>query len=150
MIESLEALYHETPMLKKVLESRIVTYRQKERVLDDIAKKAALPEKVKNYLKIMCRYGQIDELEDAMTSYYQIWDAKHNILRTKLVYAKTPDKTEVESATAFLKKKYPEKEIDIQIKENPELIGGVLIQVGNEEYDWSYDGCLRQLESRLI
>ncbi|MDD3362569.1 MAG: ATP synthase F1 subunit delta [Hespellia sp.] len=149
VIESLEAVYHASPMLKKALECRIVPCRQKERVLDDIARKTALPEKIKNYLKIMCRYGQIDELDDAICSYYQIWDEKHNILRTNLIFAKTPEQSEIEKATSFLKKQYPEKEIDIQIKENPDILGGVLIQIGQKEYDWSYDGCLKQLESKL-
>lgn len=149
VIEALEALYHETPLLKKALESRIVPSRQKEQVLDEIAKKTALPDKINKFLKLMCRYGQIEELEDAITSYYQIWDEKHKVLRTNLVYAMTPTDEQVEEARTFLQKQYPDKEIAIQIKENPELLGGVLIQVGQEEYDWSYDGCLRQLESRL-
>ena len=150
VIESLEAMYHKTPMLKRALESRIVSYRQKKHVLEDISKKTDLPEKIMNYLKIMCRYGQIHELEDAIQSYYKLWDEKHNVLRTKLTFAKKPEESEIHQATSFLQKKYPGKEIKIQIHENPDLLGGVLIQVGQEEYDWSFDGCLKQLESKLI
>lgn len=149
VIESLDALYHETPLLKKAMESKIVPCKQKEKILDDLAEKSKMSEKIKNYLKIMCRYGQIHELDDAISAYYQLWDKKHGVLQTELTYAYTPEQEEIEKATEFLKKKYPDKKLQVKVKENPSLLGGVFIQVGQEEYDWSYEGYLKQLENKL-
>ena len=39
--------------------------------------------------------------------------------------------------------------LDYKMEIRPEILGGVIIRVGHEEYDWSYEGRLRELEQAI-
>ncbi len=49
----------------------------------------------------------------------------------------------------FLRKEYPGRDIRTKLFIRDDLLGGLLIRVGHMEYDWSYEGRLRQLERKL-
>lgn len=148
-VETADRLYHTEPELKKVLASPIVPNEKKEKIIEQVFALENLPELLRNFLKVVCAHRQIDELDDIFKAYYEYWDEKHDILRAELSYAVKPEQTEIERAEKFLTKKYPGKQIIFAEKVDESLLGGMLIRIDNEEYDWSYDGLLNQLERKL-
>ncbi len=148
-VEKADQLYHMEPELRKVLTNPVIPYENKEKIIDHIFSLDDLPEKFKNFLKVICAHGQIDELDDIFKAYYDYWDEKHDILRAELFYADRPEEKEIERAEKFLMGKYPDKKIVVAEKTDSNLLGGLLIRIGHEEYDWSYNGLLNQLEKKL-
>ena len=49
----------------------------------------------------------------------------------------------------FLRKKYENEELPLELVEDKSLLGGFCITVGSEEYDWSMKGRLTQMKNRL-
>ena len=49
----------------------------------------------------------------------------------------------------FLRKKYENEELPLELVEDKSLLGGFCITVGSEEYDWSMKGRLTQMRNRL-
>lgn len=62
------------------------------------------------------------------------------------MFAENPTQEQIESIQKFLQRKYAGTELRYDIQVEPDLLGGVMIQVGHEEYDWSFEGRIRQLE----
>lgn len=148
-VDAAKKLYESEPALKKALESPVVPLNKKHNIIDGIFKSADYPKELCNFLKIMSDYGQIDELEEIFQAYYKYWDEKNNVLRAELFFPKMPEDKEIEQAKEFLAEKYPDKQTIAEVKTDPEMIGGLLIRVNQEEYDWSYEGRLKQLERKL-
>lgn len=148
-VESAEKLYHMESELKKVLADPTVSLEKKEHIIEKVFSLTELPELLRNFLKVICANRQIDELDDIFEAYYEYWDEKHNIMRAELSYAVKPEQTEIEQAEKFMIKKYPGKQFVFNEKIDENLLGGILIRVGHEEYDWSYYGILNQLERKL-
>ena len=49
----------------------------------------------------------------------------------------------------FLCDKYQKADVKIQIVEDTSLLGGFILHVENDEYDWSLKGRLTRLEQKL-
>lgn len=142
-------LYDSEPALKEVLESPVVPLNKKHNIIDGIFTSDDFPKELCNFLKVMSDYGQIGELEEIFQAYYKYWDEKNNVLRAELFFPKAPEDKEIEQAKEFLAVKYPDKQTITEVKTDPDMIGGLLIRVNQEEYDWSYEGRLKQLERKL-
>ena len=50
---------------------------------------------------------------------------------------------------AFLCRKYGAEKAHIEISRDEALLGGFVLRVGSDEYDWSVKGRLNRLEQRL-
>ncbi len=149
VIKNLESMYTATPALEQVLNSPVVPLVKKFNIIEEISNRTNQPEIIKNYLKTICRNDEIDEVKDAITYFYQMCDKAENIIRSEAVFASEPSEEKKAEIVSFLQSKYPGQKIDLSIQVDPEILGGVLVRVGNTEYDHSYDGCLKQLERKL-
>lgn len=148
-MEAFKVLYNSTPKLKEVLDNPVIPLKNKHHLIDKIAEVESYPDTFKNFLKRLCDYGQTYELEEIFQAFDKYWDEKHNILQAKIICAKQPEDDKLVQVMEFLQKKHPGKEIKTEICIDENLLGGMCISVGWEEYDWSYEGRLKQLERKL-
>ncbi len=148
-VDTVRKMFEEVPLLSKVLADPMISMDKKHRIIDALSEKAAFPVQVKNFVKYLCDHRDSAMLLEIIDDYDSLWEEKHNILKAELLYAKSPEKRELDEAGVFLKKKYPGKDIRTTLCIQEDLLGGMCIRVGHTEYDWSYEGRLRQLERKL-
>jgi len=61
-----------------------------------------------------------------------------------------PDEQQLEKMRAFFMAEYKAEDIDFIIKKTPGVVGGFRIFIGDESYDWSTLGRIRQLRKSLL
>ena len=66
-----------------------------------------------------------------------------------LRYVTPPTAEQLAQIREFLRKKYENEELPLELVEDKSLLGGFCITVGSEEYDWSMKGRLTQMRNRL-
>lgn len=148
-VEKAEKLFFTTPELQNVLTSPVVPAAKKYNIIDQVFALETTEDVLVRYMKIMCRIGNMDEMQDIFQYYYRYWDKMHHVVRADLIYAGVPNKEEETEARKLLDSKYPDSEIILTQKTDDALLGGYVIRVGHKEYDHSYEGRLRQLERKL-
>ena len=104
---------------------------------------------MKNFLKVVCDYGEADLLEKIFAAYDVVEAEKSGILQAKLEYVLEPTEDEVAQMKAYLAKKYQKDKVALALEKKPELIGGFVLRVGDIEEDYSMKGRLNRLERRL-
>ena len=149
-VEKAEKLFFMTPQLQKVLTSPVVPAAKKYEIIDQVFALETTEDVLVRYMKIMCRIGNMTEMQDIFQYYYKYWDQMHHVVRADLIYAETPSKEEEAEAKKILDKNYPDSEITLTQSVDESLIGGYVVKVGYKEYDHSYEGRLRQLQRKLI
>ena len=77
------------------------------------------PKEIRNFLKVACRYQRMNLIEDIFTAYDRYCE------------------------------KYGAKSAKIEVRQDKALLGGFILRVGSDEYDWSMKGRLNRLEQRL-
>lgn len=148
-VDAARKIYECEPILKTVLESPVVPLKEKHKIIERIFKADEFSKEMRNFLLLMSDYGQLDELEDIFQAFYKYWDEKNNILRAEIIFSKTPGENELKQAREFMATKYPNKQIFTEVKIDPDILGGLIIRVNYKEYNWSYEGRLKQLERKL-
>ncbi|MCC8064711.1 MAG: F0F1 ATP synthase subunit alpha [Clostridiales bacterium] len=66
-----------------------------------------------------------------------------------LTYVTKPTEAQLAGIRAFAQRRCPEEEIDLTLVEDASLGSGFRLTVGDEEFDWSTQGRLKQLREKL-
>ena len=143
-VEEAHKIFTKAPFLLETLTNPVVSEEAKEVVLDKIARQSGMPELLENFMKMMCRIGEIGQITD-----YEYWDKMNHILHAKVIYADDKAKEEKEAIQKQLESIYPDEKVVLSEETDASLLGGYVVRVGYEEYDHSYEGKLRRLERKL-
>ena len=138
-------LLWKTKELTESLASPIVSLKAKHAVIDRI-----FTGKFKNFLKKLCDYNSVGYLEEILQAYDLYRNEAEGKLEGELLFVTPPTEAQLEQIKGFLCKKYNKKQVELNMQQAPELIGGFIIRTGNYEYDWSYAGRLKALQQKLV
>ena len=144
-VEEAHKIFTKAPFLLETLTNPVVS----EVVLDKIARQSGMPELLENFMKMMCRIGEIGQITDIFNCYYEYWDKMNHILHAKVIYADDKAKEEKEAIQKQLESIYLDEKVVLSEETDASLLGGYVVRVGYEEYDHSYEGKLRRLERKL-
>ena len=99
--------------------------------------------------KVACRYQRMNLIEDIFTAYDRYCDEQNQVLNAVLTCIQPPTEEQKKGMEAFLCKKYGANRAKIEVRQDKALLGGFILRVGSDEYDWSMKGRLNRLEQRL-
>ena len=102
-VEEAHKIFTKAPFLLETLTNPVVSEEAKEVVLDKIARQSGMPELLENFMKMMCRIGEIGQITDIFNCYYEYWDKMNHILHAKVIYADDKAKEEKEAIKAEIK-----------------------------------------------
>ncbi len=92
----------------------------------------------------------VETLDRLMDAYEERRAERANRQKAVLRYVTPPTAGQLEQIRDFLRKKYNDQELPLELIEDPTLLGGFAITVGSDEYDWSMKGRLTQMKNRLL
>ena len=92
----------------------------------------------------------VETLDRLMDAYEERRAERANRQKAVLRYVTPPTAGQLEQIRDFLRKKYNDQELPLELIEDPTLLGGFSITVGSDEYDWSMKGRLAQMKNRLL
>jgi len=117
------------------------SFNKEGKVLDDILLKTATFLRNKNLL---------GKKEEILKNLERIINKEEGIIKVKVsteIKLKVETQKEVEE---FIKKKYKAKEVILELKENPKLLGGIKIEIGDDIIDATLSNKIKQLQTYLI
>jgi F-type H+-transporting ATPase subunit delta len=151
-LDDLEAIDQEVlavyPNFGKVLGSSEVPPAEKDRMLLQVFGDRVSPV-VLRFLRVLNRHGRLGLLAPLAREARQIWDRRHKRVP---VYVRTAVPLEPAQEAALLEKvgRMIAATPMMQITTDPSLIGGLIVQVGDQVCDASVQNRLEQLRQRLI
>ena len=91
----------------------------------------------------------VEALDQLMDAYEERRAERASRQKAILRYVTPPTAEQLAQIREFLRKKYENEELPLELAEDKSLLGGFCITVGSEEYDWSMKGRLTQMRNRL-
>ena len=91
----------------------------------------------------------VEALDQLMDAYEERRAVRASRQKAILRYVTPPAAEQLGQIREFLRKKYENEELPLELVEDKSLLGGFCITVGSEEYDWSMKGRLTQMRNRL-
>jgi F0F1-type ATP synthase delta subunit len=98
---------------------------------------------------LLIKRGEIHELGQIIEEITRLAETRASVLTVRLDAATQPERAFLESLVATLKTRTRAKDVHLQVKLMPELLGGCRLSIGSEMEDYSIAGELQQLTEKL-
>ena len=152
VLEGLQSLVddvlEQAPGLEATLVSPRVPLEAKENMLQ-IAFAGKTAPTLLTFLKVLCRRGRFDCLRAILTATRTQYNDLRGRIEVQVSTADALSAGDLEATTNQLRGALG-REVDVQVKIAPDLIGGLVIRVGDTVYDGSLANRLKQLRSDMV
>jgi F-type H+-transporting ATPase subunit delta len=105
---------------------------------------------MKNATKILADKHLLGKTPQILEKLEQIIDSKESIVRAKITSVNILSKKDAEEIEELIKKRYRAKEVEMNFREDKELLGGIKIEVGDEVINMTLRNRLNKLQDYLI
>lgn len=143
-VEESKRIFSLTEQLHRALESPIISKNEKYSIIEKV-----FPKEIENFLKVVCDHEKMSYIDEIIEAYYKKYNEANSILTATLSYVVEPNDNQLSQIKNYLAKKYNKETVEITMIEQPELIGGFVLKVGDIEEDNSIRGRLNRLEKKL-
>lgn len=109
---------------------------------------AALSEPVLNLVLLLLKRGRIEQLPRVATEFRRLDDRRNNLVHATVTSAAPLKPAEVKAIAARLEE-LTGSTVDLETSVDPDLLGGVVVRVGDRLIDGSVRGRLERLRSQL-
>lgn len=142
----IDVLLQETE-LKKILTHPKVSKDEKKDILNNIFKNI-LSTEVLNFLYVLVDKRRENRVEDIQKEFLKLFNEHENIIEVTAVTSVLMDDKAKEKLTMTLENKLNKK---VQLKNvvNKDIIGGVLLKIGNKVIDGTVKGQLEEIEKAM-
>ena len=147
-MNGLNKLLNDNSDFKKMISSPTVGTEEKKKVMFGIADQYNFSQTLKNFLGFMIIKNRLFFLDQIIDSFLNIISINKGELKAKLVSSKQLSIKELENIQSELSKDF-KSPIKVDYIYDPNLIAGLIIQVGSVMVDTSIKSKLKQLEKNM-
>lgn len=151
-LEELESLvddvFNKLPAFEATLVSLRVPLADKERMLDR-AFSGKLSGSLLNFLKVLARHGRLDCLRSIRNAYKRLYNQIRGYVSVEITTA-APVENDVLPAIVAKLRATTGKEIDLHTRIDPEMLGGIMVRIGDTVYDGSVRHQLSQMREQAL
>ncbi|MCD6320014.1 MAG: F0F1 ATP synthase subunit delta [Candidatus Desulfofervidaceae bacterium] len=133
-------LYLTTPLFEKTL---------RQQVLENLLEKLNLSDVIKRFVNLLFDKKRLLYLKDICDFYNTLLDEYKGICRSEVISAVPLAKEDLEKIKERLKATTGKKEVVLEVKEDPSLVGGLITKIGDVIYDGSVRTQLNILKENL-
>lgn len=134
----------EEPLLLEALANPAVTKEEKRRVIDRLFHPV-----LGSFLKAFCDSGHVEEFLQVFAACERCRMEAKGRIGAVLLYAREPEKKQIEAIKEKIAKKYNKDSVRLDKIQDDSLIGGFILRVGDDEYDYSIKGRLDRIHKTL-
>ena len=147
--KGIQDLLNKSSEFKEMVLNPTVTKEDKKKVIFTIAEKNQFSKTFTKFLGFAAFKNRLFFLNKIIDSFLNLISINKGELKAKLLSSKELSKTELEKIRNELSNDF-QSPIKIDYKYDPNLIGGLIIQVGSVMVDTSIKTKLRQLQKNMI
>ena len=148
-VKSLHQLLSESPSFKEMTLSPVVAKEDKRNVMFTIADKNNFSEILKKFLGFLATKNRLFFLDKIIESFLNLISNNKGELKAKLISSKELSISEQKKIQSELSKDF-KSSLNIDYIYDPDLIAGLIIQVGSVMVDTSLKTKLKKLEKNML
>lgn len=146
--ELIEDVWRGQPAFARILASASVPQADKDRMLVEVFEGRALPVVV-NFLRVLNRHGRLGLLPSVVRQARAAWDRRMNRVPVRVRTAVPLDEGQQQALRETLGRLTGGTPV-MSLEVDPALLGGLVVQVGDDLYDGSLRTRLRTMRRRLV
>ena len=147
-LDALGSALAESPDLNRVFKTPILTADEKKKVVIDLAGKLNIQGTILNFLMLLADKNRLRDLAGIAAVFGELLDAEKGVLRGELLTAVKLDPKKQDAVVKQLEKK-AKRTLVLEFGVSPEILGGVVLKVGDKILDASLRAQLSILKDTI-
>jgi len=147
-LEAYSEIFRAVPDLLEAFHAPAVPRDAKEKLLDEIMAKYPVHRVTSNFLRVLLRHNRIRFFQQIYESYLTSASERKGILTATVTAAAPLSRQEIDRLGERLAE-ITGKRVNMEMRTDADLLGGVIVQMGSTVYDGSIRSQLDELRRRL-
>jgi F-type H+-transporting ATPase subunit delta len=135
-LDRFDALLRDSPDLRRLVKSPVFTSEEQERAVTAILDKTGIGGFAGNFIRLVAANRRLFALPDMIRAYRALVADAKGIVRAQVMLAEQPSDRVVSDIKSALRD-VAKAEIDLDIRIDPSLIGGLVVKMGSRMVDAS-------------
>lgn len=148
-LQNLQRLCQENDALLRTLSNRYFDLFARERIIEAISMKLGFAPEVKNFIKLLIRKGRIGIFPFVLQEYKTLANERMNRQPMTVISTVALPENELKNLARVFSKRF-DKEMIVNQKVDPKLLGGVRVHIGDKVYDYTLKNQIERLKQRLV
>lgn len=148
-VEMIHDLINKSDDLRMLLASPLINSDKKQSILNSLFS-GKVNELTLSFIQLVVEQNREASLGLMAQEFISIFNEKNNIATVSLSTAKELDKNSKDLILSTIKAKYNYSKIQLEETVDTDLIGGLIMRIGDRQLDASIRGQLRKIENELV
>lgn len=148
-LKTWETMMHSNADLQNAFGNPAIAHANKEKVLESLLAKAKPSKTTANFLRVLLRNDRLTELREINDKFASVLDERSGVVTAEVTSARPLSEAEKSAFQANIAK-LTGKKVNLNFKQDENIIGGVVTRVGSTVYDGSVKTQLENLKQQLI
>lgn len=148
-LDTYQEIFGQVPALLDSLDSPAVNRDAKDRVLTELLHRYPVAPMVRNFLRLLLDHHRIRYFAEIRAAYEKTVDERKGVIAARVTCAAPLQDAEHASLRASLARATG-KQVNLNVETDPELLAGVIVQIGSTVYDGSIRTQLEEMRKRLV
>jgi F-type H+-transporting ATPase subunit delta len=141
-------IFKAVPNVVTALDSPAVPHESKLRLLGALTEKYPVGGTARNFLRVLIDHHRIRYFEEIFQSYVKTVNERRGILQARVTAAYPLSQDELSALSGSLSGATGKK-VTLDVRTDPGLVGGLVVQIGSTVYDGSVRSQLDEMRRRL-
>ncbi len=148
-LSTFQRLIDESDDLRRFLRSPAISTSEQVSALDALQKRAGIAGTAASFLKLVAAKRRLFAVEDMIRDYHKLNDAEKGVASAEVTVAEPLKDAHVLALKDALASVAGSNDVNVSIKVDPELIGGMIVKLGSRMIDSSLRTKLNMIRTRM-
>ncbi len=148
-LSSFQKLIDESPDLQRLVKSPVFSAEDQTKALSVILDKAGISGVAANFIKLVASKRRLFAISDMIAGYRKLEDAANGVTRAEVTAASPLNDQQMQALRDQLAAVAGAKSVDVDVKIDPAIIGGLVVKVGSRMVDSSLKTKLNAIRTRM-
>ena len=148
-MKAFDSLIAESPDLQRLVRSPVFSTAEQLKALDAILARAGISGVAANFIKLVAAKRRLFAIRDMIADYLKLYDTERGVVRADVTVAGPLSDEHVAALKEALKDATRGKDVEVDVKIDPSIIGGLIVKLGSRMVDGSLKTKLNAIRTRM-
>ena len=148
-LTAFDGLIAESADLARLVRSPVFSAQEQIKALDVILDKAGISGVTANFIKLVAAKRRLFAIRDMIAGYQNLYDLERGVTRAEATVASPLSDAHLVALKEALREATRGKDVEVKVKVDPSIIGGLIVQLGSRMVDGSLKTKLNAIRARM-
>jgi F-type H+-transporting ATPase subunit delta len=148
-LKAFDAMIAESPDLARLVRSPVFSAAEQVQALGALLDRAGISGIAANFIKLVAAKRRLFAIRDMIADYGKLYDSWRGVARAEVTTAAALSDAHVAAIKDALKGVTGGKDVEISVKVEPAIIGGLIVKLGSRMVDGSLKTKLNSIRTRM-